>query len=283
MKISALLLAMGVVWGASSLEKVVASDVTIELEQKMETERPPAPPVPVIVTPVPSAQGDQPVEETYGSYDDLDDPFEDKTKQVKEIKDPYEKYNRFMYKVNDKIVQYALDPAARGYRKVVPEKGRVALKNVFSNFAAPVKLVSSIFQKDGDKTERVVKRFAINSTLGIGGINDVANDKYEIEPVSEDFGQTLGTYNVPSGPYLVLPIFGPSTGRDAVGRVVDSFLNPVNYVAPGAATLGMTAGQTINEYSFNVEAKEDLDNSAIDPYESLKHFYNERREQEVKE
>lgn len=213
-------------------------------------------------------------------FDDLKDPFAEETKEAPALRDPYERYNRFMYKVNDSLAEYILDPFTKGYTKLVPKKGRVAVRNVITNVGAPVRFFSSALQGDGGKTKTVLNRFLINSTLGVGGMFDVAGDRYAMKPANEDFGQTLAHYGAKPGAYLVLPLFGPSTARDAVGRVADSLLNPVNYVAPGVST-ALTGVETVNTYSLYGDDKKALDESTVDPYESVKHFYGQRRQQQV--
>jgi len=139
-------------------------------------------------------------------------------------------------------------------------------------------------QLDADKSGRVPGRFLINSTIGIGGFFDVARDEFEIEKVHEDFGQALAVSGVPSGPYIVLPIFGPSTTRHAVGRIVDAALNPLSYAGVGVfINAGVSATEQVTEYSFNIEDIEALGENAIDPYEGMRHFYLEIREKQIRE
>jgi phospholipid-binding lipoprotein MlaA len=252
-----------------------AGDVTIELEKKT---RPLAP----SQGKTPSEQSDTGKEPRPGNFEDAQDPFSEQTKEAPAINDPYEGYNRFMYKVNDGLADHVLDPVTKGYKAVVPEGGRIALKNMLANLASPQKFVGSALQGDGEKTGRVLKRLLINSTFGVVGLFDVAKDRYGLSPVNEDFGQVLGAYGVPAGPYLVLPVFGPSSARDAAGRVVDGLLNPINYVAPGVSQ-GLGIAEQINTYSIYGDQKKALDQSTVDPYESVKHFYNQRREKQVKE
>ena len=211
------------------------------------------------------------------SFEDLKDPFEGEVKNLPELKDPFERYNRTMYKFNDTLVEYVLSPMAQGYGKMVPETGRVAVKNMLSNAASPASLLSSLAQGEMSDSIAIIGRLLINTTMGIGGMFDVAKSFYGINPVNRDFDQMLGSYGVPTGPYLVLPIFGSSTMRHTWGRMADSLANPTTYFAPVAANLGSSAGGTVNTYSFNPEIKKDLDQSSIDPYESVRYFYYQRR------
>jgi phospholipid-binding lipoprotein MlaA len=189
-----------------------------------------------------------------------------------------------MHDVNDTIYQYFFRPLAKGYRAVVPEEGRIAVGNAFDNLKAPAKLVSSAIQGDADKSGRVVSRFLINSTVGMGGFLDVAEQEYGIHNVDEDFSQALASQGVSQGDYLVLPVFGPSTTRDAVGMVVDSALNPASYFGIGfLANAALNTSERVNRTSFIVDDIDQLNESAIDPYESQRHFYLEIREKQTNE
>ena len=162
---------------------------------------------------------------------------------------------------------------------MVPEDLRIVIRNAFDNALAPVKLVSSLIQGDLDKSGRVIGRTLINTTAGLGGMLDVAGQEYGIENVDEDFDQALGHYDVPTGPYLVLPFIGPSSARNVSGRVVDSFLSPSILFAPGFfVSAGITVGETTNDTSFIIDDKEALGESAIDEYESVRDFYHQYRE-----
>ncbi len=215
----------------------------------------------------------------FADFDSLEDPFAINEPDVPPLEDPYEGYNRFMYAVNDTIYDYFMEPVARGYRYVIPEEGRIAIRNIFDNALAPVKLVSSLVQGDFDKSGRVLGRFLINTTVGLGGMLDVAGQEYHIENVNEDFDQALGYQGVPTGPYIILPFFGPSTGRGVVGLVVDTVLNPLFLFDAGIVTgASLTVTEKTNEISFIVDDIEALDESAIDEYESVRDFFHQYRE-----
>lgn len=210
------------------------------------------------------------------AFEDLEDPFAEKP--LPELKDPFVGYNRFMNRVNDGIYDNFIDPVAKVYKKVVHEKIRISARNVFRNALSPVRFVSSLAQGDLDKSARVLGRLVINSTVGLAGLFDVAKH-YEIESVNEDFGQALGFHGVPTGPYLVLPLIGPSHMRDLAGGVVDSFLSPTIFLAPGFAVgTGINTYQKLNDASFLLDDKEELEESAVDEYESMRDFYHQYRE-----
>jgi phospholipid-binding lipoprotein MlaA len=218
-------------------------------------------------------------DDVFADFDDLDDPFASDEEEVALADDPYEGYNRFMYSVNETIYDYFMEPLARGFRFIIPEEGRIVIRNIFDNALAPVKLVSSLVQGDLDKSGRVVGRFLINSTVGLGGMLDVAGQEYHIENVNEDFDQALGYHDMPTGPYIVLPFYGPSTGRGVAGLAVDTVLNPLFFLDPGfVISSSLTVTDKTNQISFIIDDIEALDEGAIDEYESVRDFYLQYRE-----
>ena len=218
-------------------------------------------------------------------YEELEDPFGPPPgEEIPVLNDPFVGYNRWMYNVNEGLYDYFMEPLAKGWRFVVPEDFRIIIRNAFDNAISPVKLVSSLVQGDFDKSGRVLSRVLINTTVGLGGMLDVAGQEYGIENVNEDFDQALGHYDVPTGPYIVLPFFGPSTARNVTGRVVDSFLSPAIFFAPSfLVSAGITVSETTNDVSFIIDDKKALQESAVDEYESVRDFYHQYREGLVKE
>jgi phospholipid-binding lipoprotein MlaA len=218
-------------------------------------------------------------------YEELEDPFGlAEGDELPVLNDPFVGYNRFMFDVNEGLYDYVMEPLAKGWRFVLPEDLRIVIRNAFDNALSPVKLVSSLLQGDFEKSGRVLSRALINTTAGLGGMLDVAGQEYDIKNVDEDFDQALGHYDVPTGPYIVLPFFGPSTARGAAGKVVDSFLSPSFFFAPTfLVSSGITLGETTNEVSFLIDDKKALEESAIDEYESVRDFYHQYREGLVRE
>lgn len=228
--------------------------------------------------------GEEAVPEEESDFDE-DDPFGSEEEDITDLDDDtFEPMNRAVFDFNDTMMDYLLSPIAKGYRWIMPEEGRIAVRNVFHNISAPARLVSSIVQLDAGKSGRVISRFLINSTFGLGGMLDVAGQEFEIDKVDEDFGQALAVRGVPAGPYLVLPVFGPSTTRHAFGRVIDSLLNPISYFGAGLLiNAGATAAEQVNTFSFFIEDLEALEEGSIDPYESMRHFYLKNRERQIAE
>ena len=229
-----------------------------------------------------AAEEDDPFADDAGNESDFeeDDPFADEEKQVANMPDPFERwYNRPVYAFNDHFYEYFMRPVAQTYKDMMAENFRIMIRNLYNVITFPIRLVSSLLQFKLEKSGRVISRVMINCTLGFLCMVDVADGQFGIKPVDEDFGQVLGFYGIPSGPYLVIPLLGPSSLRDGVGRGVDVLLNPLFWVVPDFITgAGITSGQIVNETSFYIDDIKALKEGAIDPYESLRDFYNQRRE-----
>lgn len=139
--------------------------------------------------------------------------------------DPWEKFNRGVYRFNDVADRYALKPVAKGYRAVTPELVRTGITNFFINLRSPLVVMNDLLQGKFKQAGGDTLRFVVNSTVGVVGVVDVAA-RINLPVHDEDFGQTLGVWGVPSGPYLMLPFMGPSSLRDGVGVGVDAAANP---------------------------------------------------------
>jgi phospholipid-binding lipoprotein MlaA len=198
--------------------------------------------------------------------------------------DPWESFNETMFDVNLKLDKYVLKPAARAYRVVMPEPFQLLIDNGFSNIRWVPRFMNSLFQAKWEGAGRELARFLINSTAGIGGLFDPAKDYWGIRPSKEDFGQTLGVYGYGPGPYLVLPLLPPMTVRDGIGTGVDGLLDPLSYFIPFIwDRLGMRIGDTINDRAINYELFQGVEETTVDLYSSVRHFYLNRREQMLKE
>jgi len=250
---------------------VQTADVTIKLEKKL----PKASDWPNSIE---TAQGTMRSSQEIEYYEDMEDPFAGSEEDIPVLTDPLEGYNRWMFGINETVYDAVLEPVARGYRDTVHEQLRIGIKNIFSNAMAPVKLLSSLLQLEFKKSGQVLARTLINTTLGIGGIADVAGEEYGIEDVNEDFDQALGYYGVPTGPYVVLPFFGPSTARNIIGRTADALMSPGAVVGASIQTnIIVNAEDNVNAASFIVDDKKQLEDSALDEYESIRDFYHQYR------
>jgi len=209
--------------------------------------------------------------------------LEKEEEEVVTIRDPIWPWNRAMYHFNDKLYFWLLKPVARGYRFVVPERGRIWVRNFFHNLTMPIRAVNCVLQGKGKKTADEIASFLVNTTWGILGFGDPAKNRLNIKKHDEDFGQTLQVYRMGNGFYIVWPIFGPSTVPDSIGLVGDRFLNPVTYVQPWEASLGITAYNTVNDTSLKIGDYESIKEAAVDPYIAIRDAYIQYRKKKVEE
>jgi phospholipid-binding lipoprotein MlaA len=194
-------------------------------------------------------------------------------------KDPFEKANRSMLKFNLDSDQYLLKPLARGYEKIMPGPIRIGVTNFFSNLWEPMTIVNDLLQGKIVHAGKDTTRFVINSTLGLLGLFDVAS-KMNLPKRREDFGQTLGYWGVNSGPYLVLPFFGPSSVRDGIGLVADSTIEYELYYdnMSLAHNRGMYSLKIIDARADLLSATNIIDETAPDPYSFIRDAWTQRRQ-----
>jgi len=212
--------------------------------------------------------------------DDLEGEFEQGPAPVP---DPLKGWNRLMFEVNDRLYFWVLKPVAQGYKQVMPQPVRTGVRNVFANLTTPIRFVSCMLQGKYDESGLEFGRFMVNSTWGVLGIWDPAKDRLALAPPSaEDMGQTLGFRGVGPGLYIVWPGLGPSTLRDSAGMVADHFLNPVTYVEPWEAALGMRVVRTVNDSSFSLGEYEALKSSAFEPYAAIRDAYLQHRARQIR-
>lgn len=194
--------------------------------------------------------------------------------------DPLEPMNRAIYTVNDKIDTYVAVPVAKGYRRVTPQPVRTAVTNVFNNFGDVGNAINNLLQGKGVAAAESVMRVAINTVLGLGGLIDIATPA-GLPRHPQDLGLTLGTWGLPSGPYLVLPLFGPSTVRDGIGMAGDVFTDPVTYMDP-AWRNSLFALQFVNTRSNLLDATSLLEQAALDKYSFVRDAYLQQRRQRLR-
>ena len=190
--------------------------------------------------------------------------------------DPFEPLNRGVYKFNERLDKAVLRPTARVYRAVLPSFVRQSVSNVFSNVGDVRVVLNNTLQGKFTTAYSDFGRIAINSTLGVLGLFDIASEA-GIEKHHEDFGQTLGWWGIPDGPFIMLPLFGPSSVRDTAGFAVDYLTDPITYVDPSRAHNQLVATQLINGRAEVLDAKQVLDKAALDPYEFTRDAYLQRR------
>lgn len=200
-----------------------------------------------------------------------------------QIADPLYYWNKAVFHFNDKLYFWVMKPVATGYKTITPNPVRSGIKNFFNNLGAPLRFVNCLLQGKAEAAGTEIGRFMINTTFGVLGFGDLSTNEPALKPPpEEDLGQTLGAYGIGNGFYIVLPFLGPSTLRDSIGTVGDTFLSPVSYVEPLSASVGITAFDTVNNLSFRLGDYETLKGAALEPYESLRNAYIQHRSQKIK-
>jgi phospholipid-binding lipoprotein MlaA len=198
--------------------------------------------------------------------------------------DPLENTNRKTMWFDQQLDRFLIDPMVRGYQFIVPPPGRRAVRRFTLNLNSVSILINDLLQREWGDACVTTERFAINSTVGVGGLFDPAA-AIGMERHHSDFGQTLALLGIGSGPYLVLPLFGPSNARDSSGTVVDFFLQPMLYILPFAqlfvyeGSLGLSSGLAARDaYSEGIAA---LRSSSVDYYSALRNAYYQTRTAEI--
>ncbi|WGS49570.1 VacJ family lipoprotein [Paraburkholderia sp. D15] len=191
--------------------------------------------------------------------------------------DPLEGLNRTIFTVNDKLDQYALKPVAKGYVFITPQPVRDSVTNFFSNIGDVYIAANNLLQlKITDGVEDIM-RIVINTVFGVGGLFDVAT-LAKLPKHDNDLGLTLGHYGVPAGPYLVLPLFGPSTVRDAVGSIGNYYVNPLSYIHPDGLSWALYGLNVVNTRANLLNASDVLEGAALDKYSFVRNAYLQRRQ-----
>jgi phospholipid-binding lipoprotein MlaA len=212
-----------------------------------------------------------------------DDAFEDDVFDDGFLEyDPWERFNRTMFNFNQRVDRYVLKPVARVWNFIVPELMQQSLSNAFDNVAMPRRFVNSLLQLKIEGAGRELARFFINISMGVGGFFDPATE-FGIRRSDEDFGQTLGYWGVGPGPFLVLPLLPPLTVRDGVGFAADAATQPLSYIAPFEASVGMRGSQMVNDRSLNLETFEEFEQATFDLYTAVRNAYLQRRQRLIEE
>ena len=207
------------------------------------------------------------------------------TAEMLAANDPWEVTNRDTLKLNGKIDKYFVIPTVGIYFFIVPEGGRRSVHNFLQNLAAPTVFVNDVLQGEVKRASQTLARFTINSTIGLGGLFDPATRKFHIPQHGEDFGQTLAVWGVGEGPYLVLPFFGPQPPRDALGQIVDVYLDPTNHIA-----FKNHIWWDVGRYYFTLldlrgqtySTVQGIQRSSLDYYASLRSLYRQMRNNEIR-
>jgi phospholipid-binding lipoprotein MlaA len=197
-----------------------------------------------------------------------------------EVNDPFEHGNRGIFKFNRTVDRMALKPAATAYRDYLPTFLTGRVRNVLANFRAPVIFLNDLLQGEVPRALQTLSRFVVNSTIGLVGLFDMASTM-DMEGHDEDFGQTLAVWGVPEGPFIMLPVFGPSNPRDTVGKVVDFLIDPLRIWASNSnrdwVPFVRAGTQAVDTRSDTLDLLNDVEKSSLDFYAAIRSLYRQRR------
>ncbi len=198
--------------------------------------------------------------------------------------DPFEGFNRKMFWINQKLDRNAALPAAVFYKSSVPGDFRDGLHNVLTNIGMPITFANDVLQGEFHRAGKAAARFGVNTTIGILGVNDAATPM-GFPTQQEDFGQTLGVYGVPGGPYFVLPLLGSALPRDWFGRIyVDHYFSPLSYFDYSGryyVSLGARIFSTVDGRARAIDDLEDIERKSVDYYAAMRDIYLKRRQDQV--
>ncbi len=197
----------------------------------------------------------------------------------KDPRDPLEGVNRVSYKVTDAVDRAVLKPVAKGYKAIAPQFVETGVSNFFSNLGQPTVILNDLLQAKFRTGFSDTGRFLVNTTLGIAGLWDPASNM-GLDKHDEDFGQTLGKWGMPSGAYLFIPLYGPSTIRDGVGSFADVYTDPLHYVERDAWRYSLYGASLIDMRARLLETDETLQNT-FDKYAFVRNAYLQRRQYQV--
>jgi phospholipid-binding lipoprotein MlaA len=247
-----------------------------------------------------SAEGS--LNEDTGVEDELFDPFDESSGDTQmEEYDPLEPVNSAVFEFNYRLDKYVVKPVAKVYNFFIPPDVQQSFSNVFQNIRFFPRLLNNLLQAKFEGAGIEMSRFLINSTLGVGGLFDPAGIMFELKTPSEDLGQTLGTYGVGPGPFLMVPFFGPFTLRDGMGFIGDGLLDPFNwFVLPFIKTnsipqlvqdrsnirtirFGLTGGEAVNFRALNLEKFQGVEEGTLDLYGAVRNGYLQQRLNAIQE
>lgn len=198
--------------------------------------------------------------------------------------DPYETQNRQVFELNQRLDRNVALPVATFYVHAVPHPLRDGIHNFLTNLDVPVTFANDVLQGEAKRAADSVGRFIVNSTVGVGGLIDVSA-KIGVPEHDADFGETLAVWGVGEGPYLVLPFFGPSNPRDAVGLAVDNTVaDPLFWISWRSSTyfkLGRTLADVVDKRAQNIDAIKELERTSVDLYATERSLYRQHRESEI--
>jgi len=195
--------------------------------------------------------------------------------------DPLEPMNRYFFEVNRGLDELFLKPAAAAYNAALPDPVQDSVRAFINNLRTPIVLANDLLQGEGDRAYITLSRFIVNTSIGLLGLFDVATE-IGLDYHDEDFGQTLAVAGMEPGPYLMLPLLGPTNPRDLAGRVVDFVFDPLTFVGGTDARLGRTAADTVDTRNRDREVIKALEEGSIDFYATVRNASRQRREDEIR-
>ena len=208
-----------------------------------------------------------------------DDP--EALESFRQTNDPFEPLNRVVFAVNIEADRYILKPVAYVYKETVPQPVQEGVGNFLQNLGSPVVFLNSVLQGDVDHAGETLLRFLINSSVGLAGTSDVAGEMGFVRR-DEDFGQTLGVWGADEGPYIMLPFLGPSSARDALGLVVDHFVDPWTYLRYEKFNYSRFGAEIVDARARNYELLNDLEKTSVDHYAAVRSLYRQDRRDAVR-
>jgi phospholipid-binding lipoprotein MlaA len=193
-----------------------------------------------------------------------------------QVYDPLEPVNRVIFNINDSLDRNIVKPVAQKYVDFVPRLVRAGVSNVFGNVSDAFSAINNLLQGKKEPFGSDLGRVLVNSTFGLGGIFDIASEA-NVEKYNEDFGQTLGWWGIGPGPYLVLPILGPSNARDATGLVAQAWIDPVNQVTPAVNQYELIGARALDTRASLLGTDDLVSGAALDKYTFIRSAYMQRR------
>lgn len=199
------------------------------------------------------------------------------------VGDPWEGFNRDLYAIHDGVDQAVLEPVARGYRAVTPGPVRSGVRNVLRNLRGPVIFANDVLQGEFGRAATTAARFGVNTTVGLVGVFDPASSM-GLERHDEDFGQTLAVWGVESGPYIFMPLMGPTTLRDGAGRIVDMAFDPLTWAEFDEADEVRITRSVLSALSARegvIETVDEIRRDSLDPYVTIRSAYGQLRQSAI--
>jgi phospholipid-binding lipoprotein MlaA len=215
--------------------------------------------------------------------DDYEDEYED-DRQTVTVADPLQPFNRDMYVLNDFLMLYVLEPAAKAEKSIVPWEFRTIFRNMLQNIRFPARFVNALLQAKWEKAGDEFAAFFLNSTAGFLGMADVSATYPGLKKKPEDMGQTFAVWGWEESAYLTLPFFGPSTVRDGLGKLPDVIMDPLFWLIPGTPeAIAMRGGEAVNDTSFRIGDYEAIKKASLDPYVAIRNGYIQNRKKLIGE